>query len=353
MIFLKTKIDIRHSGFLQNVLGICFAIAICFVPSRVHATVVSPVLQDVQADPGSTVERVIELTNDSQVNSKYSIFAEDFIPLGEEGGQQYVSTSSKSDLASWFEWTRSTFDLKPNEKIRIPIRISVPKNAEAGGHFATVFFSKMNSYQTGSSVGMNEQIGVLFLVRVSGEITERASVEMMELHSATHRFNRLPVEFDLRIRNEGSVHLQPRGTIIIKNAIGNTVALIPANPKEGYVLPNSVRHFTTAWQKETPNRESGFWSETRAEWNQFAIGKYVAELHMTYGSRSTAFPNERIVFWVFPWHLAVCALIGLIVVLTGMLFYKRWLVKSLISKADARRQAKRGHSSGDGGSLHA
>lgn len=314
---------------------------------RVSAMTVSPVLYDLSVDPGQIIEREIEIKNDSKVISSYELSSEDFISEGEEGGQRYLNDSSRKDLASWMSWNGVPIVIQPGASVRTVVKITIPNTATAGGHYATIFATKIQGDQIKDSVGFSEQIGVLFLVRVSGELTERASVNSFHLRAEKNRLNRLPVLFDLRIKNGGSTHVRPSGSIVITNAIGKVIQVLPINSSQGAILPNGIRHFEVRWGSVSlaSNQDKRFWNEVKREWSGFAFGKYTAELRATYGDRAQPLERARISFWVIPWHLMIVG-VGTIIVLIALAnLYRHCLICSLVAKSDAKRKTTRRRSS--------
>lgn len=328
--------DMDWFGYLKKILSFCCFLFFVFLPSCVSAMIVSPVLFDVQGDPGSQIDRVIELKNDTKQTVEYTLSSENFISTGEDGGQAYLLESSKRDLASWMSWSQPSVVVGPGSVVKVPIVINIPVDAEPGGHYATVFFSQGNKDGSESSLGMMQQVGVLFLARISGELTERASIESFELRAPTDMISHIPAIFDIRVRNEGSVHVRPTGEIVVTNLLGRVVAKIPFNQKQGAILPNGIRHFETRWGSPNDLEEKdGFWSELRAEWRGFAIGRYAAEIHATYGSSSQNFPKYKEIFWVFPWHLGLMILIGLVVLVVLIKIYNKCLICRMVAKSNA------------------
>jgi hypothetical protein len=112
---------------------------------------------------------------------------------------------------------------------------------------------------------------------------------------ATRRwFEYGPIDFLVRLRNTGSVHEKPVGTITVTNAFGKSVGSLNLNPNSGNVLPDSIRRF-----ERTLNTKQLF-------------GAYTATLTLTYGSGQKLTAHTS--FWVVPWKLIVLVLIGLVAV---------------------------------------
>jgi hypothetical protein len=310
--------------------------------SSANAMSVSPAMFDVEVDPGASVTKEIILKNDTNQATVYRMYSENFISHGEDGGQTYLSDSSNQDLASWFSWKQERIVVNVGERIHVPIEIRIPSSATPGGHYATVFFSQEEINHQGSSVGISGQVGVLFLVRVSGEVTQRASIDSFMLRLKEKGLHCLPASFDLRIRNEGSSHIRPMGYLIITNVLGILVKKIPFNETNKAILPNSIRHFEMKWMDEADDIEpEGFWDELKMEWKHFSFGRYTAEVQMTYGPNDTAVSSEKIIFWICPWRLMLFIFGCCISLLVVVKIYNRCLINCLIARSDAKHKTKR------------
>jgi hypothetical protein len=312
------------------------AIAVFVFAHEAHAITVSPVRYDFEITPGRSVQEDILLLNDTNQRETFTLHAENFIANGEDGGQLYFSEDAPTDLASWVHFGESTVTLNPGESAKFPFAISVPEGAQPGGHYATLFFTRGGGKDSGSAVGISEQIGVLLLVRVPGEVREDARVESLRMKTGGW-LNRLPAVFELRIRNAGSVHLYPRGTVVIRNLLGNVVARLPANPHNSAVLPNSVRRLDSGWMKVAETSSDGFFAELWNEWRNFAFGRYTASVEMTYGSQQAQLGNAVVSFWVFPWHLLLVFTLLLIALIGVIRLYNVMLVRSAMKRLQRKR----------------
>ena len=114
-----------------------------------------------------------------------------------------------------------------------------------------------------------------------------------------------PVKFFTTFGNRGNIHLVPEGEIAVENFFGARVAQIPL--KSWTVLPNSDR----TWE---------------AQWNRkWLLGRYTAELTLQHGTKDGKVDKREVVFWAFPWHIAL--LILAILILTY--YFLRWVGEHL------------------------
>lgn len=221
------------------------------------------------ANPGDIVTERIKITNNSGVVSTYSILIEDFGSTGEEGQVvlEEEGADAKYSLASWIEPSEREIILQPNEEKTLVFNINVPRDAEPGGHYASLLLQSAvdqnAATEGGAAAQVSQRIGNLVLLRVSGNISESAQIETFE---APARSQTGPVNFTLRVKNDGNVHIRPKGTIIITDLFGRKVDELPLEGAN--VLPGATRKMDTAWEKEN------------------LLGSYTATLVATYGQQS-------------------------------------------------------------------
>lgn len=291
---------------------------------------VSPVTIDLETAPGAVARGEMHITNTSDEARTYYVSIQKFVASGEDGQQKFLPDTDVSGLASWIAPQALRITLKPHETVPFAYAVNVPANAEPGGHYAALFFSNRpdNGTEGQSAIGIGAKVGVLFLVRVPGDIREDARVESFRVTDADP-LDHLPAHFELRLRNLGSVHLRPQGSIVITNMFGGVSANIPVNPRQGAVLPNSIRRLETAWTKTSMDGTGGFFSELKNEWSNFAIGRYTAEVQGTYGSTHRPIVATAS-FWVIPWRILLAAALLVLAILLCVKMYNRMVINAVL-----------------------
>jgi hypothetical protein len=259
-----------------------------------RAITIIPPRFELFANPGEQISEIIRVRNDSEAPAAYTILVEDFTSAGEEG--QVVLEEGESDvlfsLAKWIQPEATDIILQPGEERAFNFLINVPKNAEPGGHYASILFQGGGGdVQGGASVV--QRIGSLILLRVSGNVTENAAIETFAAPSYSQE---TPLNFTLRLKNNGNTHVRPKGTIIITDIFGKKVDELPLNGQN--VLPAVVRKMDTEWTK--PN----------------ALGYYTATLVATYGQQNLPL-TAAAKFIVISTPAAILIGVGLI---AGLLF---------------------------------
>lgn len=332
------------STILILVIGVGFA-------PPVFALTVSPAKLEISGDPGRTLMGEIELLNEQdEIKTFYSSF-ENFESNGESGAPYFIG--AKEGLATWIK-TESQVTLKSNERKKFSFSIAIPKNAEPGGHFAAIFWgTQQPDAQGGGQVSVGGKLGILVLLRVSGEVKEgggllefgvspsrKASEEQSK--DKQRFFSSLPITFVYRFNNTGGDRVVPQGEIKIKNLFGLTSATLPANKSEGSVLPSSARKFEVIWENEQQvtsdkqqNEKIGFFEMAGRQWSEFHFGWYTARMNLVYGATNQAV-TAKYNFFIIPWQLLliiviILAIIGFLGIL-GLKKYNRWIIAKHISQ---------------------
>ncbi len=302
-----------------------------FVSNKALALTISPVRVEISGNPGQIVNGQMTLINEQKVAETYYSSYLNFESQGESGTPNFVP--AKDDLGIWMS-TLSSVTVPPAAQKIVDFSITIPANAEPGGHFAAIFWG-VTPPNSGDQVGVGAKTGMLVLLTVNGNISENGGITEFGVNNHQNFFTALPVSFYTRFTNNGSDRIKPAGDIVLKDMIGLTAAKVDGNPVQGNILPKSTRRFDSVWKGEDgatpPDQKSqgNFFDKVSYEWRNFAFGYYSANISLAYGSKneiSTAHTS----FWVFPWHLTLFVIISLILLFIIFRFvakkYNHWVI---------------------------
>lgn len=292
------------------------------IASSTYALTVSPAKIEITADPGQTVRGEIELFNEQEETKTFYASYENFESRGDSGAPYFIG--SKNGLATWVS-TAPEVTLASGERIQVPYTISIPTNTKPGGYFAAIFFGSQPAQGTGGGeVTIGGKIGVLVLLKVSGEVEESAGLVDFSTLNGQRFFSTLPVALEYGFNNTGGDRVVPRGEIKVKNTLQLTSATLLANENEGSVLPNSTRRFEVIWgAKQGEDERRGFFETAFMQVTDFHFGWYSAHAKLTWGeSAQTASATYN--FFIIPWQLLTIVL--LLIGLTWFIF-KIWVTR--------------------------
>jgi hypothetical protein len=313
------------------IFGGLFALGLLLQGNSVLAVTISPPVKEITGNPGETVNGMVKIYNET--NQDFTVYSSlsDFTAKDGEGGEPQLIETKEGDvktLSSWIDVPQGPFEVKSLDWQSVIFQVKIPENAEPGGHYAAIFFGPSEKEAQEGAVSLNFKAGSLILLRVSGEIKEEGFIKDFYTKLRQKFYDRIPVVFELRVQNNGSVHFKPRGMVEVKNMWGGKVAELPILKEGagGNVLPQSVRKYDVQWGEENAkNPPIGFWGAVKYEWNNFYIGRYAAKAVVSLPLEKIG--ESSITIWVFPWQLILVLLAILIVLAFIFRGYNRWIIK--------------------------
>jgi hypothetical protein len=287
---------------------------------------ISPPLIDISTDPGKTVTFNIRLRNITKSVLIATPQINDFVAEGEQGQPKLLlnETPAQPSPYSIKGWVGPLTDLRlvPQEVKTEVVTLNVPTDASPGGHYGVVRFTAVPPELEGTGVSLSASIGSLVLVRVSGNVVDKASfADFYTSQNGKKRsfFEHGPITFIERLKNDGNVHFKPTGTVRVTNLFGGEVAVLSINDKGGNVLPASIRRFE---QKLDHKR---------------LFGRYKAEAVVQYSGKSL---SQSISFWVIPYKLIAIILGTLLILIAAGRTALRRYTKRAVKKAMGEKDKK-------------
>jgi len=269
---------------------------------------ISPVRFELTANPGDTLQNKIKIKNPTDNIISIKVITEDFKAVGEEGHVVIDINENEENikvysLKSWIRINPTEFILNSKEERIVDFIIEIPKNAEPGGKYGSVIptiSSSVGEEFTGATVSSG--VAALVLLTVSGDVKENLIIESF---TAPNFLEYGPIPFEIRFRNEGTVHVAPRGYITITDLMGNKVEDIEFS--QFNVIPDAIRKIDKQLDKK------------------WLFGKFNAMIVGSYGTSNTPLSPYIITFWVFPWKIALG--VSIVFLIFFIYFYKtrkRW-----------------------------
>ena len=247
--------------------------------------VVGPGKFEVELSPGESTTVALNVSNRMGETKRFRLEFEDV--AGSESGEQSVMLLGDQrgpyTLKDYLEIPYMEFDLEHAKKAIIPVTITLPADAEPGGHYGTVVISTVT--QKGSegdetvapSTPIVSRIGALFFIKSPGEELADGSLKEFSTKGNQTVFTKPNIDFTLVYENTGSVHLNPYGEMRVFNMIGDEVGYQELTP--WFALPDSVRLREFTWSRD------------------FLIGRYTAKAYINRGYDDIV-DEASIVFWI-------------------------------------------------------
>lgn len=297
-------------------------------PNAGQALEIAPPVVSLTVNPGQTVTVPIYLRDIAKTNLVVTGQTNDFVAAGEDGTPKILLDSTDSDPYSMKGWVESlpSLNLVPQEIKAMTVTLKVPKDASPGGHYGVIRFTATPPNLDTTGVSLSASLGALMLLTVSGKINENLSLGEFSTSQNGHTgsfFETAPITFAELFKNDGNVHEQPAGQIIVKDMLGRTLAGININMPPHNILPASSRKFEEALDQH-------------AIGNKMLFGRYTATLSVTYGADKQVLTSS-LAFWVIPYRLIGIAAI----LIVGGFFILRFLIKRYNQHIIAQSQRSR------------
>jgi hypothetical protein len=262
---------------------------------------ITPITYNFNIEPGQSKEAKVTVINRSKDELFFNMESEIFNKVSEDGAPTFSDTAHQAGvttLVDWITFKDKEGSVKPNEYKQINFNISVPKGAEPGGHYAAVFAKAVKKDTKGQTqLGVASRVGTLVLVSVPGQVKKSANISEFN----TPKFIwKGPLDFVMRVRNEGSVHFDSTANIQIKPILGSAT-----NIKMGThtILPNSIRKFEGKWNK------------------RFPFGYYNLTATATDGNGNPMTTTHTL--WAIPLEIVIPSLVALIILIVIIKYVKK------------------------------
>ena len=272
--------------------------------------------------PGEIWKSSIKIINNSPKEINIYVQALDFQGEKESGEVKFLQAKEKNAdgsspfFSQWIVLEEKEFMLLPFASQEIPFIIDVPDNASPGGHYAALLAGTAPpaSDISGSSIKISSLLTSLILLNVKGDVEERGIIR--EFSSNKRFYQNEKIDFTVRFENLGNIHLQPRGDIKIYNQFDEfkDKILINHDTDFGNVLPKNIRKWNFEWEGAK---------------NLLDMGRYRAELILTYGQNEKQTIDQTIYFWV----IFIKPLVILSSIILFIIFLVIIIIRSYVKRA--------------------
>lgn len=271
---------------------------------------ITPSLHEQILRPGETVSQKFQVTNNTNTPLPLKVYLRTFGASDEYGDVAINDDPDVSRLAvtSWARIDISDLILQAGASRQVTVDFSPPADLPPGGYYGVLFFEPLlpeSFFSQQSALMVGGRVGALLFLVGPGDLKEKGSVVGF---ATTNGWYRGPIEFSLRVKNEGNTHSRASGTIELKNLWGKTRTI---NVPEFTILPGKIRqqHLVA----------------DRVKW----AGVYQSKLKLVYGSDKKTILKEQTFIYLPVFQLIVILLSGVTVVLLVSVNKREKLIKAI------------------------
>lgn len=300
-------------------LGALCIPSIGYAQDSAHLNIsVSPVSLDLTVTASQHVESSFRVYNNTDHELHAKISLKKIIPAEGSEGYQLADATPQDDFISWISYS-PVLDIPAQQWATVPFTITVPKTTQHA-YYPVFFIQDGTAVQDDLTTQVAGGVGVITAITVASP-NAILGASLKDFRSASILYNSLPVAFTTVVKNDGNIHVRPRGNIFISSASKKDIAILEVNKDKSAIIPDSSRVFTQVWNAG----------------DRWLIGRFTARLVLVYdtGDRDETI-SAITTFWIIPWKI-ILLIIGVIIVI-GVV--GRFLVRLYIRNVLARAKNK-------------
>lgn len=213
---------------------------------------ISPVHRELSVPKGTSTSEEVTITNKSPAPQTLRVSFQNMIANG--GNTDDISATDEItpfDLKQWARFSINDFILAPQESRKVTVTITVPPNAEPGGHFGFLRFSPADRTNA-QSVAISGSVATMYLVRVPGPASETGDISDFYLtRDDGRKVSGLLLGTDMKaiskLQNTGNVHYVGSPTVTAFNQFGKQV--FQNQTRSSNIFPQAYRKYESSWDK--------------------------------------------------------------------------------------------------------
>lgn len=198
------------------VIGICALFKIEAASAQLSISIY-PLSFTANVNPGDTWRGSVTVINPNDYAIAVSPEKENFIG-GAEGDILLTEHDQEFGLSSWINYeSNKEVVLAPGERRKIDFEVTVPQNAQPGGHYGAVLFRGKEIEKKAtqdSGLGISGRVGSVMLFEVSGDVKKEGKIsEIIIPKFITHG----PLDVSFKVQNTGNTFFLPEGRVEFNN----------------------------------------------------------------------------------------------------------------------------------------
>ncbi len=204
------------------------------VPSLPKGLTLSPLRNELELAPGTSLDGSLTVTNSTDKPMKISLNAEKFSVIN----QQYdYAFTDESDVARWVTFASDEVSLTAGESQKVSFSVGVPLSAEPGGRYISLF-AATDSQSQDEGIHSRQRIASLLYITVSGDVSRVGNLVSLASPWAISGNG----SWSVVLRNSGTTHFRSRYSTQLQNLLTHTIDV--SMPGDALVLPGTVRAVT-------------------------------------------------------------------------------------------------------------
>ena len=202
--------------------------------SSTKGLTVSPLRNEVEISPGTSLERILKVTNSTDKTVQVTFSAEEFNVINQAYDYAFFSAT---DVTEWVSFSPKVVEIAPGKTENITYTIGVPLDAESGGRYFSLF-TTADAGENKNGVISRQRVGSLVYLTVSGNVTRIGKLQSL----AAPWITKSESEWSAVIGNSGTNHFRSRYNVEVQSLLRKST--ISRTSGDALILRSSVRLVT-------------------------------------------------------------------------------------------------------------
>jgi len=212
-------------------------------PTDTASISLTPVIKKSEIKAGNTNSDKIVVINDGTTAYTFTVYSRPFSVKNEQYNLQFETATANSDLYQWITFSKTSYTLKPGERVDVPYTIHVPATAAPGGHYGIIFAETVAEPGSTDSVLRKKRIGSIITTNVDGDIIQKGDL----IESIANFWQSIPpLTVSNRIQNTGNTDFSATILTSVKDIFGGEKY---RESKDYIVYPGTVRNAAFTWNQ--------------------------------------------------------------------------------------------------------
>lgn len=235
-------------NFLYNILILGLTVTLLLTIPLAQAIGATPLRVEYKGKPGDIIKGQLSVMNSSNETKEIVVNKGDFLMNSETEEVEFFETPNGANIYSLQDWIiipQDTFTVETYAKQVIPYEIHIPYDAEARGHYGSLFVQEeaVEKPEAIASAKVSLRIAHLILLEVEGKLTQDISLVDFKINGEKTMDGM--AQFESVFFNNGNIHGAPQGIIEVTDVDGLSLNEVTLNEAKNNVLPNSKKTFKT------------------------------------------------------------------------------------------------------------
>ena len=209
---------------------------------------VTPTKQKISLVPGASYVGTFKVQNVGTDAFQYSVYATPYSVVNENYDPNYDNVTAYSNIYKWITFDDKTKEgtLQPGTSVDVTYTVKVPKDAPAGGQYATLMAQTETGNASNATIATIRRVGMILYAAVPGETKETGEIVKNTVNS--FYFNP-PISVSTLVKNTGNVEQTATVTVNMWPLFSKETAFSNADhPTKMDVMPDTTRFEGTAWE---------------------------------------------------------------------------------------------------------